>query len=571
MHTNIFNQDEEFFVITPDNLDTIKTKLYGFMVTDTGIIENENIELLREPSGAGAYVYVKRDDKSVTIHRDINGSYGLFLFKQGDWFAVSNSFFVLVDYLKDKFKLDFNQDFANYMLAMDLVSEALEDTWIKQITMLDKDAIVNIDVTTSRLTTELANLELHTVPIDSAQGVAILDKWFMRWTRLLRNLQSKTNNISIDLSGGFDTRMMFCLALMSGMDLNKIRVNSFTQARSSCNIEDFEIASAIAECFKFTLNRPLYNTKGSDFSMQDILNMNIYSRLVFHKQAEYSWISYKRKNKAYSISGDGGELLRGYHANISANDNLNEYLKFIDARYPSNVTEIAKDSTKRIANKTTDILCAKYNISDKNSPDMSRLLYINARSPRHYGAMGVLTHFANIIRLQPDLDPEILKLKFMNDNCPDTGLLVATIFTRYCQKLLDFKFEGGRFIDSKTIEYAKQINAKFPVDMEQLLSKEYDNQYAIITEDDSVPDVQNGNDRVSDAQMEEFLVSAYKSNSFKYFIQKYFDESVWAYAKDFYDRKKGFPLLHIYPLLVAALVLRLTESQKSSFDWLKTF
>ena len=570
MSTNIFDANQNFFMITSDNLDTIKTKLYGFMVSDNGIIENENFTN-QDLSGAGTYVLVDVHSKDITIKRDTNGSYGLFLFKQDDYFALSNSFFMLVEYLHNKFKLDFNQDFANYMLAMDLVSEALEDTWIKQITMLDKDAIVNIEKKHKTLSIDLATPEIATVPIDSAQGISILDKWFTRWTRLLRNLQSKTNNISTDLSGGFDSRMTFCLSLMSGMDLNQIRVNSFTQVKNPCNAEDFEIASKIAETFNFGLNKSAATVSGINFSKQDILDMSLYTKLAFHKQTEWTWVSYKRKNKQYTVAGDGGELLRGYHAGMSANDNLNEYFKLLDLYYPSNVTNIAKKSTKNIADKTVEILSKKYGINAKTSVDISRLLYMDARSPRHFGGLAILTHLANIYRLQPCLDPEILKLKYENDTCPDTGLLVATIFSRYCPKLLDFKFEGGRFIDEKTINYAKQINAKFPVDMQKLLSTEHDKKYNIITVDDTVSDVPNDNEKLSDAKMEEFLLSVYKSNAFCGLIGKYFNDSVYNFAKKFSEQKKGFPLLHIYPLITSGLILRLIEGQQSSFDWLNTF
>ena len=122
MEHNIFNVDENFFIITSDNCKSVQTKMYGFMVADNGIIENDNIDSLRELSGAGTYVYVKREKESINIYRDNTGCYPLFLFKHGDWFALSNSFMLLVEYLKDKFELDFNQDFSNYMLAMDLVS-----------------------------------------------------------------------------------------------------------------------------------------------------------------------------------------------------------------------------------------------------------------------------------------------------------------------------------------------------------------------------------------------------------------------------------------------------------------
>ena len=440
----------------------------------------------------------------------------------------------------------------------------------KQITLLDKDAIVNIDVKNAQISTSIKDWGIGSVAIDSKDGIALLDNWFMRWTRLLRNLQAKTNNISTDLSGGFDSRMTFCLALMSGMNLNKIRVNTFTKFRNPCNVEDYEIASAIANNFGFELNRPSGDVSGVNFSEKDLFNMSLYSKLAFHKQTEWGWVAFKRKNKQYTISGDGGELLRNYW-NVSVDEHFLEYEKLAGKMYSQNFLNHVSKSLRSISKKTINMLMDKYNLHDEKSVFLSKLLYMNTRSPRHFGSMSSLVNLANIYRLQPLLDPDILRLNLVNDNCPDGAVFIATVFLRYCQKLLDFKFEGARSIDEKTIDYAKRINQMFPVDMEKLLSVDFDEKYNLITEDMTLSDVKNDNPRLSDEYMEDVFAKIFKSVSFYGFLEKYYHRSVWEWAKKYNERKKGFPLLYIYPLIFSAQLLRLLESRKDSFDWLKTF
>ena len=45
-----FNVEQEFFIIDSDNLQDVKTKLYGYSVQDTGIYEDENLTEVRSKS-----------------------------------------------------------------------------------------------------------------------------------------------------------------------------------------------------------------------------------------------------------------------------------------------------------------------------------------------------------------------------------------------------------------------------------------------------------------------------------------------------------------------------------------
>ena len=273
---NYFNPDKEFFIIDSNNLDTVKEKLYGYVIQDNGIIEEANIEYLdkNNMSGCGAYVYISRQQDDIIIKQDFNGSYGLFLFQSGDYFALSNSLFYLVDYLKDKFKFELNIDYFNYMLAMEMCSEVFYDTMIKNIHLMDKDAVIEINLKNKSLSTKLIDYQLAQYSIDSAQGIQILDNWFARWTTIFRNLKEKTNNICVDLSGGIDSRISFLLTLKSGIDLNYIRVCSIEDTLHN-HTEDFEIATQISKYFGFQLNKKL-EADSINFSHEDAVNMYIF-------------------------------------------------------------------------------------------------------------------------------------------------------------------------------------------------------------------------------------------------------------------------------------------------------
>lgn len=55
-----FNVEQEFFIIDSDNLQDVKTKLYGYSIQDTGIYEDENLTeaAVKNLNGCGAYVYI---------------------------------------------------------------------------------------------------------------------------------------------------------------------------------------------------------------------------------------------------------------------------------------------------------------------------------------------------------------------------------------------------------------------------------------------------------------------------------------------------------------------------------
>ena len=123
--------NDYFFVIDSDNLDCITTKLYGYGL-DKGDLVLESKKNYDGLSGIGAYVLVDVEDEFISLHQDYLGSFGIYVYANDDYFAVSNSFLKLVEHLRDKHeRITFDRDYANYYLLQTLCSSLCTPTLVK--------------------------------------------------------------------------------------------------------------------------------------------------------------------------------------------------------------------------------------------------------------------------------------------------------------------------------------------------------------------------------------------------------------------------------------------------------
>ena len=92
--------EDNFFVIDSNNCHDVKGKLYGYVITENQFIRNLH-EYNKEIANIeyGVYVNVLRKKNKIIIQQDYWGSYGLFLYRNQDYFALSNSFLYLANHL----------------------------------------------------------------------------------------------------------------------------------------------------------------------------------------------------------------------------------------------------------------------------------------------------------------------------------------------------------------------------------------------------------------------------------------------------------------------------------------
>ena len=201
--------------------------------------------------------------------------------------------------------------------------------------------------------------------------------------------------------------------------------------------------------------------------------------------------------------------------------------------------------------------------------------YKETRSRYHFGKSVVERYLINQINLAPLIDPLLYKFNYMEEQSRDDNLLIALIISRYCEPLLDFKIEGGREISQPTIDYIKEINAKFPFNGE--FTDDGENKISDVKENTTYEiEEPKSNIKYSIGEVNDFLSAAFKSNAFKNKFKMYFPEE--AYEKIILDLNRPYiwGMCDIFSMLGVFYMIKVTEdSERKNYDnpstWLNTY
>ena len=490
----------------------------------------------------------------ILIHQDITGNFHLFLYRKNGYFAVSNSLFKLIDYLSTRVELTLNREYAAHFLSISLTNHAYRQTIINEIEQLPKETYLEIDVDTKELALKkVRSVPDLSVPLDSVEGMRVLDAWQKKWVGIYRAIKDRTNKITVDLSGGFDTRIVFAIVLCSGIDLNDVRVNS-THDTLHTHAEDYAIASEIADHYGFTLNKPISQTR-KFYKFERILEISFFTKIFEHKQMHFKHAWSDDEN--FAIGGKGGEALRG-HWVMPPRDFMEQCVN--SARRISK--SLVNPTRKEIAD-TFDELIKEYHFSDPDDPYIMLELYRNARCRSHFGTEVVENFFSHTMVLSPLLDNSLRQLKLTDGDCQDADLLYALVFKRYCPELLNFKFDSGRSIAPATLEYAERLSTKYPMDDSEPEKCYLKVQKIVPDDEDFTSKPVKGNVR---AYFNAYLKKAFLTEEVKKLFGMYFDEEVYDFAKADCEVKKYFPLSSVYPVIAVALAIAYCMRSRLDFS-----
>jgi len=115
--------EENYFVIDSNNLEHAESHMYGFCVSKIGILTDnyyKKIGYYEIPEPQGAFVMIQKKRHEIRLYQDFHGSFGIYIYKNKnkDYFALSNSFVLLVEYLIGKEKMSFNKDYADNLISV---------------------------------------------------------------------------------------------------------------------------------------------------------------------------------------------------------------------------------------------------------------------------------------------------------------------------------------------------------------------------------------------------------------------------------------------------------------------
>lgn len=557
---NFFDKNKEFFIIDSDNLDHIQSRLYGYVISEKGVYTQDNFTreiFFQNLTGRGSYTYLDIVGDSIDIYQDFVGSYGLYLYKTNNYFALSNSFLLLVEHLQGKnyVNLDLNIDFINHYLELWLEAKSCEETPIKQITLLDRSAKISICKTTKKINIDSISYNEGKYALNSEEGLKILDDWFNFWTNFIYNIYQKTNRISIDLSGGYDSRLTFLLALCSGINLSNIRVLSIND-NLHCHKEDFQIASQIADFYNFKLNKPLPESKFVYCSVEDIFDIESYTKMCFHKEIYPQTRRYF--DTSYNIKGVSGEAIRATPRwDKEYRDFVNQFCSSI-GQYSCTHAEKLLKANENIFRRDFDYVKEKYSLT--NNKTIGHNLLWDTQCRTHGGKISVIDYIYNRIDFVPLMDPVLLQINLNTSDCFDNNLLMLTIYERYCPKLLEFPFEGKRYsIDPQTHSYAKRINKLYKYQQNNKITS--DNFNIVLTSG-----AYNGNQKnesCSDVNIQNFIEKLFFNPNIKSSFINVCDEEFYDKAAQHFNVSNYHPTRYMYGIISLASIFSIVDNKKS--------
>ena len=445
--------DTVHFIFESDHIEDIAPRLYGFYSTENGVFTRFPLEDIS--NSTGAWILVKRVSGGIEITQDATGCFGLFLYRDGTYWALSNNFSKLLDYLKDKHKLTFNREYADAYLIQQLCIAVYGETIIREIAWLDRRAIVFIDSSSGELSINLRRLREKTIPVGTEQGLRVLDAWHDKWASFVRSAQNAwPGTLQVDITGGFDTRMVLAPVLSSGVNYDQITFHSAVSLQ-----DDFRIASLIAQEYGFSLN-----IKSAGEAIPAVPAIGSYSDAIlpntlFEKNIYFDQFSNQRV-PTIVFSGAGGEVLRDCWMGLDFDAYIKRKLWVPGGILGRVRLRGSKAIVRRSFNAIEEML---QRVGDCRSakPINGGQYYAETRARSHAGLSVVRFLFSQRYRQTPLLDPLILTLR--NAAEEDHSLLIAAlILTRYHDKLASLPFQNGRSIPEETLEVARQLNASFP-------------------------------------------------------------------------------------------------------------
>ena len=536
--------DEYFFIIDSNNLEAINSHLYGYIISKNGIITDNYFKMIghyEEPESFGTYIMIRKIDNNIIINQDYYGGYGLYFFenKNEGYFALSNSFFLLVEYLFGKQNLTLNKDFADNFLVTSLCTFSINETMINEIIPLPSNSLINISIKKKINISYIQNKE-NTIPLESKEGLKIIDKWYDKWGYILRSLKKKTNNISFDLSGGFDSRLALSILLNSGININEILINSRND-NSHIWDEDFKIASNISSSFGFKLNNIKLDENWTKWSTKDSLFSIFYTKLGFNKNIGSIDFNFFLKPR-FSFGGGGGESIRG-EPRCKIERLLDRYS--YPGRQVKGHQEEYYNASMRLYNRSVEFI--KREKTFDNGYEIAKVFKEISINKYHFGKASLNAFLRNIYIISPLLDPELRQIKYeISEN--STQDLIAYIYTRFAQKLISFPFQKKRKLSSQSLQKAKNLNKQIP---KYKIKLDYNNNFFIDTKR-KTPVLESYNNKTNLSYIKEIL----ESPEFKKIFYQVYDENTYDWALKYSKNITKFPYRHLFGLLSVEKIIK---------------
>ncbi|MCM1231285.1 MAG: hypothetical protein NC489_14285 [Ruminococcus flavefaciens] len=309
-----------FFVITSENVCQIeKSHLFGYFIAENTCYKNcdlDNVDetIIENRKGYGLYIYLRKIGSDIQVTWDDTGSICMYIYENHDYWAFSNSFWLLCDEVTREHQITLDERFAMHYMDVALASLSVKNTLAKEIKVAPMYSSIWVKGAKLMIEPRPVQKEFFRWSIDSEEALSIIDEWTKDWTGMIHSVASSGQPIVFELSGGFDSRVTFSLAMASDIDFNakNVRVSSLvpmTQGQIHNHSEDYEIANRISEYYGIKLNKNVESDKAKSLTGRQDFDLAWHSQLAFHREP-YFCTKYNVVPQ-FKVSGSFGETARG--------------------------------------------------------------------------------------------------------------------------------------------------------------------------------------------------------------------------------------------------------------------
>ena len=510
-------KEKEFFVIDSDNFANAVTKLYGYSIQNSGVYENSNFtsDVVRSLDGNGCYVYVATSPTEIKIMQDFYGSYGLYFFSKGKYFAVSNSFWLLAQHLKDFYNLTLNKDYANAMLAIGVNPIGLGKTPIQEIHLLNPNVEFIINKMDCTYEIRATNYSKNTESLDVQAGLGVLDAWYEKWIAILGNIKNLNYNISLTRSESMESLILSLMLQTSG-------INHTGLGKSLPNGE----ASVM----------------GLQYDLGDILDICFHNKMLSVASLEHDYL--RSKEKRFFVSYDQNlefNIENNYDIQDMARKMLSNTLSFpkiLKSEIEKSIIQICKVSVNQIEEA--------FHCQESEACTMLQSVYHQGNR----GKFALDAYFENGYEIAPLGDPDLLKVKW-GTKFDDKDLLRALIITRYYPNLSLQSINCAWAQCPDLLKCASDINNKYPyANQEKAVSKEHfsvERQNCMDAGATSKPD-----NEIKSTWIPKYLFNSLCLNNV---FVLYFDAEYYKNLADCCANTKHLPISEIFPLVALSKLL----------------
>lgn len=439
--------NNNFFFISSDNNLGIKNKFYGYALNANGIVLGSNNEtIIEDKYTAGIFVNIIDEGKQIIIRQDYFCGYGLFIFRNGNFWAISNNILYLIQNLNDKYELRVNYDYLALYITHGQTSASIKETVIADIEELACGEYIVIDKATNQVYVKTMEYDKYSIELDSKKGMDFVDAWYEKYHNIYKLLIDLNYAFYIDLSGGKDSRAAFSLVKSLDLSRSNVTINSIDDGIYT-HEEDFNIASMITNYYGFHLNHKQEIAKTCLDNITS-LYISLYAKFSFHEAFELN--RYYYNSPIFLITGGWGEVFRNY-----INLDTDRYIKN-NFTIPENLGIDFKTPAKNCLLRTIDFIKSNYS---ENLNDYQKL-YNYSRTKNSFMKVALEDLLVNRYTISPFFDPSLIRLNLLGER-QHRDTFFALIYERFIPELNNIEFNGKRTLNMSAIISAMGLNYKY--------------------------------------------------------------------------------------------------------------